>query len=464
MVLSGRKEEAPVTKHAASKQSSIRNPFRDRKVLSRALRGLRRRRLLTEGIKHAAVSLFFGLLLCFGLAVLLQFGVSLQRIPLIYTLILLIAAMTGFAAAAAFRTHDLVLLVDADRHFGFRERLSTAYDISTYGDRGSFSGTVLSEAEDAAEGLNPKSVYPIKLSPLGKWIPIAMVLFLAGVFVDLGIPVDSSQELLVREEGRSLEDLGEMLAARAEQEGSSEMLKLGEDIARLGLKMQADQMNRQNSRKEISELIDRIEKRKEELSARLNQTNAATKPDGGQETTEGSDTETAAGGVDEDGSDGGPTEPEARTLVEAEDNLKESLENLEEPAESGTGVITAAEEWDDPGKGGREDTGEDQDGVEDEPSGLPGKTPVEDQPLEEEYVPGDGKTEDKRITSMKQSEEAIQVLLRILPDSESGDAEGEAVLADYEKQVEEAILKELIPQDMERYIRSYFLDIGITGQ
>ena len=423
-----------MTKPAAKRQHSKRDPFTERKALSQALRGLRRRKLLTVGIRHAAANLFFGFLLCFGLAALLQFGVSLQQVPLIYAFILLFAVVTGFAAAVVFPTHDLVLLVDADRYFGFRERLSTAYDILTYGERGNFSGTVLREAEDTAAGLTPKNVYPVKLSPLGKWIPLSLVLFLAGVFVDFNIPVDSSQEVAVREEGRTLEDLGDMLAARAEQESGPEMLKLGEDIARLGLKMQTDQMSRQNSRKEISELIDRIEKRKEELSARLNQTNETTETDGRRE----------------------PTEPEARNLVDAEDKLKESLENLEEPLQSGAGVVTAAQDSEDPG--------EDQDGVENEPSGLPGKNPAEDQPLEEEFVPGGGMTEDKRIESMKQSEEAIQVLLRILPDSESGDAAGEAVLADYEKQVEEAILKELIPQEMEKYIRSYFLEIGITGR
>jgi hypothetical protein len=485
--------------------------MRDRRILAshrllwNVLRALKRRRLAVKGLAHATESLFYAIFLCLLLALSVQVQILPSFSLTLYLGILIGALSFGFAVAIFKTRKDLWILADADRCARLRERLSTAYEILLRGNRGGFSRLVLEDAESRCSLVRPREVYPLRLPAKTKAIPLMMAVLLVTVLVDFGLPplpllrdeIDSQ----IKQEGRDIEELGRRLAARAEQQALPETLKLGNDIQRLGKRMQHEPMSLEQSREELTDLADRVIRRMGEIRRipvdepeqqtqklplvsddLLGEPSNASEPGGTMYESSAEGGRSAASG--EPGSEGngegrgsaesGRQRPqgseersqrlmeETQNLTEAAEALRKAAENLEGSPEEGLAPEIAGSKTEESGLQ-EGDSGEREPEAKEGSSGTPGSRPVEDIPSGERPASVPSSLEDIMVEPVGQGEESFGVLLRSLPLGSLKEGTQEEVLQNYRKRVEEAVRQESIPLNLRKYIRDYFIRIGVSS-
>lgn len=477
----------------------------DQRDLLRALRLLKRRRRAIDTLAHASEGLFYALILNLAVGVLGQLNMlpAVVNPAALFWLIPLASIVLCASIALLKKRDDLRILIDADRRLRLKERLSTALEIERKGETSRLSFLVLEDAAGRAKDVVTKRVYPLSLPPKSKWLPFLLALVVLAVFVDfenilLPIPADGLESAVV-EEGRTIEEMGKRLAERAQKERLPETLKMGREMQRLGERMQNERLSIDESRDTLVDLAERTRGRREKiLKTSREPFRESVEPldfAPGAKTGDPSDVEMPGSpGMHEDaGSDGktdsestepldkeedddargeepsrgagsGPVEEDMRGLAEAEELLREAADQLLESSE-GAALAEGAAGSERGGQEGPNGEPVDEEGAKEGGTafgGSPGIRAVEDVPGLDQERRISSEPEDIVVEVPGTGEESLRMLIRALPPEAGSDNSEQRRIQEYERQVEEAILKEEVPPAMKEFIRDYFLNIGVT--
>lgn len=221
---------------------------------------LRWRTLLLAEAAVSALALGLTLsLLVLALDIVLRTGTALGMVLL---------AVNGSCLAAALvvaglrRREPVLFLVDADKAYGLKSLLASAYSFAERERAGSselergFRRLVINRGATAARDVNAREVYPAQtprrsglLAGLAVALGVLLVLNASGWFDRPAPPY--------LEEAFALEDAGRRLAERAGD--NRELQELAEELMRLGEDAQQGGLNPDEVRRRIEELSDRVE-------------------------------------------------------------------------------------------------------------------------------------------------------------------------------------------------------------
>ncbi len=181
------------------------------------------------------------------------------------TLVLLNASalVVALLAAAIARREPAQFLIDADRVYGLKSLLLSGYEFAdaasarAFDDqRSQFERIVAARAQRMSGGIDPRRVYPARTprriaitGALATAVATVLLLDASGLFASAAAPY--------AETGLLLEDAGRRLAARAERD--EELLDLAREFARLSELLRGDQIDRDEARRRVDSLSDRVE-------------------------------------------------------------------------------------------------------------------------------------------------------------------------------------------------------------
>jgi hypothetical protein len=487
------------------------------------VRRLQRRSAFVSSVRAAEWAALFGVVLWYAYVFGLILEI-LPYLPFRWwyaAAVPLVLAVSGLVYGSLRRRSVTDVPVDADVSLGLKSRLSAAVQCIREKRQDPYAGAVFREYTRYRQMIKPPEVYPLRhvrsilLLPL--LIAGALLITFGGVK-----RIDLPGSGVLADEGRTLEEFGRRMAVRAEVMSSPDSIALAEEIERLGRELQNETTSLDEGRRALQDMARRIDERvrglgrspapagsdpvlSEQLRDSLNRM-LNNQMDSGEarelrqslvesgsftpeetevleqafEPYERGDREASSGGSDF-----------LRDLAGRDNRLRE----LEELLEDAVSQIEASEETlGGAGNGSPSGTAEDtrtpeegesassessNDGGAERPRG-PGDQDADGGDTGEKLVAGDPGTEEvddvpgpatrfeepeatelSEVQGTIANRRAVRTIVRNLPDLEDVDIEENVLDQSYIKQIEEAVADESIPESMKRYVKEYFLDIGV---
>lgn len=244
-------------------------------TLLKKARELQGRYRLTQILRTAIFGLVLALILCLGLAICKQFIDVFRREFLLLVLMICGIGVSAGVLMSALKPRDYFSrLTDAERKYGIKEVLSTAYELVMSEYVSIFSDAVLEDAALKASEVRASQVYPMSLPRRTLFIPLILVGIVFFANFNLKSIWSSNDTLTalneqVMGEGRKIEELGRRLAREAEQKGMTESVRIAQELQRLGRRMQEEELNREETMELISEYTQEIERSLEGLQEKI---------------------------------------------------------------------------------------------------------------------------------------------------------------------------------------------------
>ncbi len=491
--------------------------------LLRTVRRRERQRLLVRYLVHALIAA-----VVVGIFTGLFDMISSAPAPIMtVTLAAVGAAAAGSLVVACFKRLDTKrLLVRAERVIGTSSLLITAMEIESSSPSHPFAEALTERAETAArrasEARLERDVVPVRPPRPTLLLPVLMVvLFL--VYLGAGELRARAVDPPVLNAGAFLEEYGDTLAARAEEDSLAESLAIAKEMQRLGRELQNNRVDREDVEQMIAELSERVRGRVSGLS-RSAQPDVSRPPDRAptpeegraverapsasqieqlyrdlfqkrritdeeadflEETLEKLDSPEDASGIDADALDRLDELASRRNLMEERDALdsaeraleraRQYLDQADAPAgtaqgrESGGGAERTLEPGDDesaPGRrpaGGRNAANGESGEADGEGSSSAGDLPVKDKTDSDFRRSGNvASTLGELSGELTSRESVVQRFVRTMPEDSKTAAEFRDIRRTYAEQIERALVREAVPIAMRSYVRDYFLRIGET--
>jgi len=492
----------------------VRDPGRRRGdgLTEKAREWERRRRAL-----HGLSLLVNGLAVCLSAGIIAAFLAQILPLPVhpgIITagLVAVCAAVCGVLGALR-RSGARRSLLAADRRLALKERLSSAYELMGSEEENPFAELLIADAVSHARDIRARDVYPFRPPRKWKFLPPLIALLAVVLLVDFGLPdLTARPGAAVVEQGQKLEDLGRRLAARARRDFLPETLRLAEEIERLANDLQRSELDRDEAADRLSNLADQAGDQSREMQQQLGRNGAdggsssgsrrsaplAGAPGAGSEAGEGEADQTYGPTDQPGGSPGGqsppgqgpPAEQSGRSsgdtrspdgsrrdiegLEEAEEALRDSVQELAaaEPQNDSSGEETEQPESPDEAPmmlaEGEKPQSDGSDGpAPGEPGrrgGEPGTEAARDETQEPDGYSGDSEEPITELDAPPSDGDALEGLIRALPPEARPDRPLEDFRQEYGAQLEETIAREEVPLNFKRYIRDYFIVIGILEE
>jgi hypothetical protein len=235
-------------------------------TLMRRAGWVRRRALLL----HA---LFIGLCVCLALALWHRFvPFPIGRLVELSLAAMAVCAMAAMAIGLRSRADPMGLLIRADRTLRLKERLSTAYELTTSPHTHPLRPIVLQEAARVARSVNPFRVIPNTTPRTLRWIPFVLLAIVLVLVVDLGMILPQSfiggedrPSATLYEQGQQMERLGKRLETEARRRGLERSLEAARRIQTLGQRLQNEKVNEREAMARINSLTEYVRNLEEEL-------------------------------------------------------------------------------------------------------------------------------------------------------------------------------------------------------
>ena len=482
-------------------------------ILLQKAREFARRRRALRCLTWAVNALFYSLVLCLGLALASQF-VRVGIPGWLYAVIVIIGSCT-FAVGLGQAPDCKRSLMEVDRKYDLRDRLTTAYEVFLQGAESVFAQPLLDDAAGAVRSIKASDVYPWAMPPRGVFLPFLVVGVLVLATVNLNMlgsgraRVDLAPEV---ERGLAeLRELGDELAARAEEHSLPESLRIAQELQRLPDRLQGERIGRQDLSEEMAAQADRmsmeIEKLAEEImpeseagqqqyQQRLQELMARYSDEGiepeRRERNDDGQTATSAvrdnfGRVDSEQQDEQTQEHQSAVdeemdrrlsdlaaLMRLREDLQRGQKSLAEvPLEQDSLDVSEQDsETDDSSTQGPEVAGGQAQATQERysasagsRSGVAGGSSVPDERAEHLELPqGPNRGQTSQLRGEVQDQGTVQALIRALPQDSVSVLTREEITVDYEKQIESMMSRETVPLHLRDSIRDYFLRIGAIGK
>jgi hypothetical protein len=235
-------------------------------MLSRRARWVRRRTLLLN-------ALFIGLCLCLGVAIWHRFApLPIDRLLEVGVGIMAFCVVVALIIGLRSRADPMALLIRADRILKFKERLSTAYELSRSPHPHPLRGLVLQEAARVARSINPFRVIPSTTPRALRWTPFLLLAIVLVMVVDFGMILptslgggDEQPNPALQAQGQQLERLGKRLETEARRRGLEHSLEAGRRMQTLGQRLQNEKINEREAMARVNSLTDYVRNLEEEL-------------------------------------------------------------------------------------------------------------------------------------------------------------------------------------------------------
>jgi hypothetical protein len=163
-------------------------------------------------------------------------------------------------------------LIRADRTLKLKERLSTAYELSTSPHGHPLRSVVLQEAARLARSVNPFRVVPTTTPATLRWIPFLLLAMILVFMVDFGGILPSSlvggteqPNPLLYEQGQRIERLGKRLETEARLRGLERSLEAAKRMQSMGQRLQQEKLNDREAVARVNSLADYVRNLEEEL-------------------------------------------------------------------------------------------------------------------------------------------------------------------------------------------------------
>ena len=329
-------------------------------------------------------------------------------------------------------------------------------------------------------------------------LPVLLVVHLVLVFF-AGEARSASINPDIRDAGLHLEEIGDALAARAEQ--NSIGLEIAEEMQRLGRELQRNRTNREETERAIAELGERVAKTIEDVesgaargsrdgvSMQVSPTGARTDGDPGFPSDEESDfledaigeleSTERAGGFETESEEGFEELATERERGDEQSNLETARNAIES-----VGARFDAESERMVGDGGgttEPSDNRERSRIADESSGAAGSASESDTTGTEERAGSAGAGDiavedtftDDFATANSRSEaltdlsgevderiDAIRIIVRNLPDETRNELAFEDVVREYGQQLERAVVRSDVSSAMRSYVREYFIRLN----
>jgi hypothetical protein len=394
------------------------------------------------------------------------------------------------------------VLMRADKQLGLAERLSAAWKVSQ-GARTRLSEALLMDARRHSELLRPAEVTALRWSSGSLALLVGLLVLLLVLFLPLGW-LSRGPDPLVTLQGELVQELGRELARRVPAEGPDS--DLIEELERLGRRLQDGQLSLQESDQLVDELLRRVEERIDDLIRQLPgsadgdaASDLAMEPQGALRI----ERRPAPPGGSEQGVWLDPDE----LTPELAEQLRQALQedSLPDLQTDGQRLFVPEEVLEDLGLGEESERISSLQDVEQALESLRGETPAGqsgegeavgegERPVpggegDEEGTPGEGWSAGREPGSEAESDrfadtlerasspdrpvveltgpddedrERTKLLVRAMPSTGQVQLPIEDRLRLYERQAEEAIRKETVPEGMRDIVAEYFISIGLS--
>ncbi|MBI4641574.1 MAG: hypothetical protein HY731_12820 [Candidatus Tectomicrobia bacterium] len=220
---------------------------------------------------HVAVrTLFFALSFCLILAIWQKIVPLPLNVFLLYGTIVVLTTLSGILWGYRVKIVPLHLLILADKKFGFKECLSTAYEFLSKQIEHPFTKPLLEKAGAYIEKVKADQLLPFSLPRETFYIPFLVVGIVVVSLINIRLPQSQGDFLTsLEKEGEQIEQLGTQLESLARREGLERSLEASNQIKKLGEELQKTPLNREESFSRVSRLAEQMRRQREELKKSL---------------------------------------------------------------------------------------------------------------------------------------------------------------------------------------------------